>query len=151
MLGKKGMSPLVVTILLIAFAVALGTMIMNWSSGVASASDFKCEDMLLEVQKAFDKEILCFLPTEDKIRISIKNRGSFPLDFLVYRRITSDLKSRDLKMPDSNLGPGKVYEADIPFQKSDKIHIEFIPGIMKGGQESLCPDQAIVRTTIPDC
>lgn len=151
MLRKKGMSPLLTTILLIAFAVALGTMIMNWSSGVASASDFKCEDVLLEVQKAFNKEILCYLRGEETIRVSIKNRGNSPIDFLIYRRIGTDLRSKDIKMPESFLSPGKIYEADIPFPQTEKIHIEFIPGIMKEGKEELCSDQAIVRQSIPDC
>ena len=151
MLGKKGMSPLIITILLIALAVALGTMIMNWSSGVASASDFSCSDVLLQVQQAFNKDILCYNSVDQTLKVSLNNRGSSPADFLVYRRITPDLKSRDIKMPDSYLGPGKVYEADIAFQKADKVHIEFIPGIMKGGQEVLCTDQAIVRENITSC
>ncbi|MBU0666162.1 MAG: archaellin/type IV pilin N-terminal domain-containing protein [Nanoarchaeota archaeon] len=33
-MNKRGMSPIIATILLIAFAVAIGAMIMNWSSGI---------------------------------------------------------------------------------------------------------------------
>ena len=151
MLGKKGISPLIVTILLIAFAVALGTMIMNWTSGIAGASTASCENILLEVQKAFNKDILCYSPDTQKLHLAIKNRGSSPLDFMVYRRINPDLEFRDIKMPDSYLGPGKVYDANIAFEYSDKIHLEFIPGIMQGGQEVLCTDQAIVREELPNC
>jgi flagellin-like protein len=33
-MNKRGMSPIIATILLIAFAVAIGAMIMNWSAGI---------------------------------------------------------------------------------------------------------------------
>jgi len=151
MLGKKGMSPLIVTILLIAFAVALGTMIMNWSSNVASGAQVSCDDVRLEIQKAFDKEILCYNENQQKMRFVVKNVGSSPLDFMIYRRISADLKTKDVKMPDSYLGPGKIYEADIIFDMTDKIHLEFIPGIMRGGQEVLCTDRTIVRESLPSC
>lgn len=151
MLGKKGISPLIITILLIAFAVALGTMIMNWTSGVVSASEVACEDIILEVQSAFNKEILCYDDTIEKMRLVMKNRGSSPIDFIIYRRIGADLRPKDVSMPDSYLKQGKIYEADISFQYTDKIHVEFIPGIMKGGEEVLCPDAAIVRENLPKC
>lgn len=48
--SKRGMSPLIATVLLIAFAVALGTMIMNWSSGIdAEAGLSVCKDVSFEV------------------------------------------------------------------------------------------------------
>jgi flagellin-like protein len=34
--SKKAMSPLIATVLLIAFAVALGALIINWSSSIVS-------------------------------------------------------------------------------------------------------------------
>jgi len=151
MLGKKGMSPLIVTILLIAFAVALGTMIMNWSSDVASGAQVSCEEVELQIQKAFEKEILCYNENQGKMRFVVKNVGSSPLDFMIYRRISANLKTNDIKMPDSYLGPGKIYEADIVFEMTDRLHIEFIPGIMRGGQEVLCTDKTIIRETLPIC
>jgi flagellin-like protein len=32
--GKRGISPLVATILLVAFAVALGSVVMSWAQGI---------------------------------------------------------------------------------------------------------------------
>lgn len=32
--GKRGISPLIATVLLVAFAVALGAVVMNWAKGV---------------------------------------------------------------------------------------------------------------------
>lgn len=37
-MNKKGLSPIIATILLIAFAVAIGAMIMSWTTGVTESS-----------------------------------------------------------------------------------------------------------------
>lgn len=145
------MSPLIVTILLIALAVALGTMIMNWSSDVAGAKVVSCEDIDLQIQQAFGKELLCFNENTGKIKLVVKNEGKSPADFIVYRQINANLDTKDIKMPDSYLGTGKIYDVNIAFMMSDKIHIEFIPGIMKSGQEVICTNKSIVTETLESC
>jgi len=35
--GKRGISPLIATVLLVAFAVSLGAVVMNWASGADEA------------------------------------------------------------------------------------------------------------------
>jgi flagellin-like protein len=45
MMNKKAVSPLIATVLLIAFAVALGAIVMNWGSGyVKSMQDYSKEN-----------------------------------------------------------------------------------------------------------
>lgn len=151
MLNKKGMSPLIVTILLIAFAVALGTMIMNWSSETVIATPISCETTNLAFQVAFDEEALCYNDETQELQLAIKNDGSSSIDFLIYRRVMPDFSVKDVKMPDSYVGSGKLYKADIKFANSDKVHVEFVPGIMVAGQETLCTDKALVRETIRTC
>jgi|FLOH01.1.fsa_nt_gi flagellin-like protein len=43
-MNKRGISPIIATILLIAFAVAIGAMIMNWTAG-AGEKDASCDDI----------------------------------------------------------------------------------------------------------
>ena len=49
MIGKKGMSPLIATILLMAFAVALGAVIMNWSTGNISEGGPDCSEIKVQI------------------------------------------------------------------------------------------------------
>ena len=46
-MNKRGISPIVATVLLIAFAVALGAMIMNWSSNIGDTEETGCEDLVI--------------------------------------------------------------------------------------------------------
>lgn len=43
-MNKRGLSPIIATILLIAFAVAIGAMIMNWTADITTEMP-SCEDL----------------------------------------------------------------------------------------------------------
>ncbi|MAG38783.1 hypothetical protein CMO90_01735 [Candidatus Woesearchaeota archaeon] len=47
-MNKRGLSPIVATILLIAFAVAIGAMIMSWTAGLVKEAP-TCEDIPTEI------------------------------------------------------------------------------------------------------
>ncbi len=152
MLGRKGMSPLIVTILLIALAVALGAMIMNWSAdAVVSAPGGSCDDVRLEPQSAFGSELICFDQEEGEINIVVKNSGRATLNSITYRRVTQNMRVSDIEMPDSMLRPGDIYEGFIGYQQSDSIYLELIPEIIIDGTPTLCPDKALVREGIRNC
>jgi flagellin-like protein len=150
-LNKKGMSPLILTIILIAFAVALGAMVMSWGSNKLYAPKESCEKIELTVQQAFGKDLICFNEATGKLKIVIKNTGQGGANGIIYRKINTDLTTRDIVLPSSALEPGKIYEAEIPHQQNEKVHIEIIPQITNEGAETLCIDKAIIRENIPSC
>ncbi|MFC2136176.1 archaellin/type IV pilin N-terminal domain-containing protein [Bacteroidota bacterium] len=43
-MNKRGLSPIIATVLLIAFAVAIGAMIMSWTAGIVKESP-ECKDL----------------------------------------------------------------------------------------------------------
>src|SRR3989344_1722930 len=76
--SKKGVSPLIATILLIAFAVALGTVIMNWGLSLGSSSDDPCAKVALELKKMVDNGEVCYgnRGAEGYLNFVIENSGS---------------------------------------------------------------------------
>ncbi|MFH1770102.1 MAG: archaellin/type IV pilin N-terminal domain-containing protein [archaeon] len=50
-MNKRGLSPIIATILLIAFAVAIGAMIMSWTAGVVKETP-ACKDLPEEILNA---------------------------------------------------------------------------------------------------
>lgn len=59
-ISKKGVSPLIATILLIAFAVALGSVVMNWGLNIgASISDDKCRNVEIKIRNINGGDV-CF-------------------------------------------------------------------------------------------
>jgi FlaG/FlaF family flagellin (archaellin) len=151
MLNKKGMSPLLLTIILIAFAVALGAMIMSWGSNKVYPSKSSCEDAEIVVQKAFGNDLICFNENSDKLKIVVKNSGQTTLSGLIYRKISPDLNIRDITLPSSALEIGKIYEAEIPHQFGERTHIEIIPQVTNNEQQTICDNKAIIRENISPC
>jgi hypothetical protein len=151
MLNKKGMSPLLLTIILIAFAVALGAMIMSWGSNKVYAQESSCENVELVVQQAFNNDLICFNEETGKLKIVVKNSGKQGIDSIIYRKISPDLTTRDITLPSSAVGPGRIYDAEVPFQQADKIHIELIPQLNISSVATLCDNKAIVREKVPVC
>ena len=47
-MNKRGLSPIVATVLLIAFAVAIGAMIMSWTTGIVKEAP-SCKDIPSEI------------------------------------------------------------------------------------------------------
>lgn len=99
--GKRGMSPLIATVLLMAFAVALGGMIMNWSIDAGSQSG-ECSKIAVSVQH--------FCATENGILLTLRNnRESIELQGIKVSLLEANIESV-LSIRDSGLQPGQPLE-----------------------------------------
>jgi hypothetical protein len=153
LLNKKGMSPLLLTILLIGLAVGLGAVIITWSSDQAYSPKESCEKITLTVQKAFDKDLICFNEATGKLKLVVKNDGQGNINSILYRKINLDLTTRDVILPTSALKPGQIYQAEVPHVQNERVHIEIIPQIKNEEEttETLCINKAIIKEDIPAC
>jgi flagellin-like protein len=141
--AKKGMSPLIATMLLIAFAVALGAMIMNlpfFDTSKPSGPD--CSRVALELYP-----YLCY--ADNMIKISVRNTGEI-IDGLTLKW-TDDAGPGQRDIPDSQLGTDAVLKKDIPFPKSGKTSISLVPTIEYRGQLTPCPEPAMQFEDVPNC
>ena len=83
---KKGVSPLIATVLLIAFAVSLGAVVMNWGRGYVETTaknteikvdiELSCQmDIDIGVKKIGKIEKLCYNGTARTIEVMLENTG----------------------------------------------------------------------------
>ncbi len=139
---KKGMSPLIATVLLIAFAVALGAMIMNWGSSLGESTGPDCSNIIMQVNP-----YLCY--AENMIRMSIKNTGD-PVKGLAVR-VIDEIRQSDMTIKESALKKGETLKRDIPFVKSGKTYISLIPLVEYKGEATACPEPVIEIDDLPLC
>src|SRR3989344_5413410 len=119
--SKKGVSPLIATILLIAFAVALGTVIMNWGLSLGSSSDDPCAKVALELKKMVDNG-----------EVRYANRGAEGyLNFVI-----------------ENTGNGVIFDFSAI---GNLDQVQFIPRIMVNGKEKACIKQAVQPSDVKFC
>ncbi len=100
--NKKGISPLIATVLLIAFAVALGAVVMNWGrsyveetarqSGITSDTKVTCaQQVRLEI--ALDssrRPMICYDENDRNIRLTVINRGGVDLQGFLFNVLGED-------------------------------------------------------------
>ena len=91
-MNKKAVSPLVATVLLIAFAVSLGAVIMNWTvdNGVEEGDDTTmkpCEPVSISVLNRESEKAICLDRERNKIVIDIEN-GNAAIDGIRFSYIS---------------------------------------------------------------
>ncbi len=139
---KKGMSPLIATVLLIAFAVALGAMIMNWSSSLGERVGPDCSAITMIISP-----YLCY--AENMIKMSVKNTGESVEEVTV--RVIDESIENEILLKDSELGSGAVLKQDIPFVKTTKTYVGLVPSVEYKKQVVPCNEPVLEVGDLPDC
>lgn len=149
-MNKRGASPLLVTIVLIAFAVAIGTMIMNWSSDVVAGSTNPCEGVDLKIQEAFNEKLVCYDTNYSLLKVILSNKG-VDIEGLRMRTILPNFETKETVLSNSKISSGEFFDNLVPYELNQKNHIELIPEVQNGDSKKLCPDKTITITELPFC
>jgi flagellin-like protein len=132
MKGKRGISPIVATVLLIAFAAALGVLIINITTKLGTAS---CEGKI-----ELAEVIVCRL--ENVVKLSAKNLGPESLDSLLLK-LDEGHTTWDISFEGLNIKPQGRFSKELSFkQLAEETKFLLIPKISKGeNKESVeCKD-----------
>jgi hypothetical protein len=147
--SKTAMSPLIATVLLIAFAVALGAMIMNWSAGIESGESGMvagCDDISLTTTKN-----ICY--SDNALKITLKNNGAERVS-AVSIHLTNIAEDLDMTMrvKDSTIIPGETIERSLPIlHPGDDVEIEVTPMVLVDGDLVSCDDKGFIQQKLVNC
>ena len=174
--GKKGVSPIIATVLLMAFAIALGALVMTWGKNYVedtteevssrSLTARTCAlDVSVEVMNIGGETTLC--KTESggllqNVQFVLNNRGS-PIDDVQVNLIDEDknILTRKNKLP-SPLTQAQAKKITIenvliPQPSSDPLEFKSLkqiiitPIINLENEAVYCPNKAIEEDIIPIC
>lgn len=144
--SRRGISPLIATVLLIAFAVALGAMIMNWSSNLLSESSLgnACEKTKISLVGKF-----CW--KDNQINLEILNSGTSEIQELVLRANSKEVEN-EIHMKDSKLGVNLRFAKQVVFSKGeDGTRYEIIPLVGNADNKVPCDKQSIKLDRLENC
>ena len=156
MVNKKAISPLIATLLLIAFTVALGVMIMNFGKNLLN--DYGgCDSIDIAIDEI--QNSLCYKEESSEIAFTIINKGKTEVSSLTFQTINTQLTGQDrfkeFNLPNSKIAPGAYHVGTHPYIKPEGFVIKFIPKITFNNGEQICPDQAIeinsLTEDVPAC
>ena len=146
--NKKGVSPIVATVLLITFAVAVGAVIMTYSGSIG-----ECGTVVINVAQVQDKPKVCFNDKVGSIEISLENGPKQELKkFKLTLQGTRNTDNRDLEQ---FFGKSETKKLVIPYDQSVLGNLEkvkIIPVMSDKGEEKICPvNKAITIEGIESC
>ena len=142
--NKRGISPLIATVLLISFAVSIGALIMNWSS-----ADTIPIAMGNPTCVAVELSVLSSCQSDTEIALSLKNDGTAIIGGIILR--SNDANSINYFIPSSSIGltENRVIRLSKANFNSDTFDI--IPIINSNGNELSCTSKALIVSSLIPC
>ncbi|MFP4656429.1 MAG: archaellin/type IV pilin N-terminal domain-containing protein [Candidatus Woesearchaeota archaeon] len=144
--NKKGISPLIATVLLIAFAVALGAVVMNWGrayvedtareTGVTSDTRIACsQNVNVQLVHVGGSPRICYNDDDKQVEITIQNRGSVNLEGFVFNILGTEGSGENHDY-NTSLSRSGIERFELPYDSSEHGQVEFVqvvPKIMVSG------------------
>jgi flagellin-like protein len=139
--SSRGMSPLIATVLLVAFAVALGAMIINLGSNIGENSGPDCSKVKIAVPA------VCY--AQNMIRMTIKNTGE-PIESLTL--IASDGNDNThIQLGNSKLDEGQQLNVEKPMVKTATTTVSLQASVKENNAPKLCSKPSVEMKNIPEC
>lgn len=167
-LNKRGVSPLIATVLLIAFAVALGAVVMNWGKGYVQAQAINVEtksnaqlscqgDIELNIYILNQRPKICYRSTDTgtSLEVMLQNRGTMTIRGIAMTIIGEDDDVISAESEQEIIGGGVikiVYDIEDTEFGSIK-QVDFMPKILISGVQKpvLCSNNVLVEDEIYEC
>ncbi|MBN2454196.1 hypothetical protein JXB11_01485 [Candidatus Woesearchaeota archaeon] len=166
---KRGVSPLIATVLLIAFAVALGAVVMNWGKSYAqetadtvrtkSDKDVKCSiDVSIEVAKISSTPQICYGGggASGYIFFIVNNAGTKEIEEIELTVIGENDVYSNSSLTNSSIAIAGSLRKNVSYSYNDYgpvKQIRLIPKIDVGGTTVACAGNALEKddTEITNC
>ena len=156
--AKRGVSPLIATILLISFAVALGSVVLNWGKNIdMSKSEDTCSGASIKIKSIGNSEV-CYAGSGENgyINFIISNNGDIDIAGLAIW-IVGQKGTKLLDLDDFSIKKGDVLGVEDNSVKYDFNtygnikYIQFIPKVKITDSMDICPRNSVKAEKISVC
>ena len=139
--GKKAISPLIATVLLIGFVVALASVAWIWYSNIVKEQAEK-QSAVLEISSACTSQInINVISADANGNLKIKNVGNSMIHGVRVR-----VNGEELVTEQEPLDPAETKALELRYTTIDVREIEVMPIIVREGIIGTCSEQAIKYT-----
>ena len=155
--NKRGLSPLISTLLLVFAAIAVGIIVMNWGRATLEENAKCAIDTKMDLVYFNNEPQVCYGGSGDKgvIHFIVENGPSIEVERLHFRAI-GEKGVLTTELDDSNIDIGSSIIKDIPYDFDlfgNIRQIKITPMLVLYPQEPplLCTEQGLVMENIKPC
>lgn len=135
-LRKRGMSPLIATVLLMAFAVALGGMIMNWKVDITSNDECELMRTITVTQ---------FCSMDSSVRLRMQAGPDTPSLQRIQLRLTANEIEQVVSVKNAQLEKNSPLELSIPVTLSGDTAVDLLGVVGPNAEPFICVQHPIER------
>lgn len=151
--SKEGITPLMITLLLVSFAVAVGVVVMNLGSAQVESGAQCTINVGLKFSQISSEDQFCLDRVKNQLFFSIENGVNIKVEGLIVNLIgTAQAKTYDLG--DAKIEKAGVYLKYIPYdikENGELRQIKIIPKVNMFDEELTCQEKALVLEEVRDC
>jgi len=149
-LGKRGIAPVISTLLLVMFATALGIIVMSWGrTTTVTANEPDCSQTSLNIISYNNQAQVCH--KDNEIYFTLENNGLSDirgLKVIVISTFDISQSNLDVQMSVADIMREKV---DFDSSKGEIQKIKFVPKIYIDNEFILCPNNGLEVENIVQC
>lgn len=152
-LTKKAITPLMITMLLVSFAVAVGNSVMKFGQAQVEEGAECALDIKLKLSTIGGKEQLCSDAATRRVSFTVENGVNTDVQGLLLSIIGTQ-KAETFELAQAKMTKAGSYVGTVPYDSSDSgpiRQVKITPKIPRQEGELICAEQAIVREQITAC
>ena len=150
-LSRKAITPIMITILLISFAVAVGAVIMNLGSAQLEEQAQCPIEIGLKFAVVNGKEQFCF--SNNQLSFTLENGVNIKVEGLIVNVIGSQ-KAETFELNDAKLAKVGTYVGNVRFDSAaggEIRQVKITPKVVLYDVEQICTEKSLIVETISSC
>ena len=150
---KKGITPLMATLLLISFAVALGVVIMNFGRAEMEAGAECTMEIGLGFSVIAGEEQFCLDRAKNELFFAVENGVNVKVNGMVVNLIGTK-KALTYDLEDAQIEKAGTYlkYLSYPLEEVGEVRqIKIVPKVTLYEEELICQEKAIILESVKDC
>lgn len=151
--GKEGVTPLMITMLLLSLAVAVGVVIMNFGRAQVEENAQCAIDIGLHFASIGGQEQFCYDAGKKALSFTVENGLNIKVEGLIVNVIGSE-KAETLELNDAKMSKAGTYVGKAAFDSAaggQIRQVKITPKVVLYDAEQICGEQALVVESVRNC
>ena len=147
--GKRGIAPVISTLLLIMFASALGVIVMSWGRTTTIKANIPdCSQTSLNIISYNDQAQVCY--RDNQLFFTLENNGITDIAGVkVIILSTFNIVQEDVN---ERMDVADIIRSQVKFNNQGEIQkVKFVPKIYVENELQLCPNNGLEVENIKEC